>query len=79
MLERVSPLKFTVEEPRTEVDPSATPPGESEPLRKVELFSATSIRDQGDSAHVMQDDVGEAGKSVVEEVEEVEELLRLDF
>jgi len=61
VLERVSPLKFTVEEPRTEVDPPATPPGESEPQRKVELFSATSIRDQGDSAHVMQADVGGAG------------------
>ena len=61
MPERVSPLKFTVEEPRTEVDPPATPPGESEPQRKVELFSATSIRDQGDSAHVMQADVGGAG------------------
>ena len=61
MLERVSPLKFTVEEPKTEVDPPATPPGESEPLCKVEFFSATSIGDQGDSAHVMQAHVGGAG------------------
>jgi len=54
-------LKFTVEEPKTEVDPPATPPGESEPLCKVEFFSATSIGDQGDSAHVMQAHVGGAG------------------